>query len=459
MMKIFDTYGLSYEMRQVYMLVSSLILCFGIGLLPLFFSAREAALIFICIIVLITIFFVPYYGVLFIIFLYYVNAADIKYMSGTEYLRPIYYLTALLLLFWVIDMIVHRKYRFVNSAQNLMILGMICTMIISTWNAVVSVEKSWYATIVFLKVILFYILLVNMTDTIKKVNFTYWTIALGCGCLSILGVKYYIICGGRAEFTGGQLDDSNLLAHMLVMILPFFFYKMFSKNKMEKNIAICLFPVVLSCLIFTMSRGGFLGLLGILILLAIRSRHKIKSFTLIAIIILLGTLFAPQEFKERMKTITHYKEDAAAMSRIAVWNAGIAMWKDHPWTGVGQDNSRDLVERYCPFKFIEQGINISHVIHNTYITFLAEGGTFCLLFYLLIIFFNFKDLQRIRKLSSDEEVSGIQIHNLTYALEVGLAGSMISAFFINRTDFEPFFWFTGLITTLKNILKKEIQRQ
>lgn len=456
MMKIFDTYGLSNEMNQVYILVLSLILCAGVGVLPLFFSLREASLIFICIIILITIFFVPYWGVLFIIFLYYLNAADIKYMHGTEHLRPIYYLTALLILFWVIDMIVHRKYRFVNSAQNLMILGMIFTMIISTFNAVVSVERSWNANIIFLKIILFYILFTNLTDTIKKVNFSYWTIAMGCGCLSLLGVKYYIVCGGRAEFTGGQLDDANLLAHMLVMILPFFFYKMFSKNKIEKNIAICLFPVVLSCLIFTMSRGGFLGLLVVLILLVIRSKHKIKSFTLVSTIILLGILFAPQEFKERMRSIGHYKEDAAAMSRIAVWKAGIAMWRDYPLTGVGQDNFMYLVEKYCPLELKEQGVDFFHVAHNTYITFLAEGGIFCLLFYLLIIFFNFKDLYRIRKLSK-EEVLGIQIHNLTYALEVGLAGSLVSAFFINRTDFEPFFWFTGLITTLKNIIKKEFK--
>jgi len=456
MMKLFESYGLSYEIKQGFILALSLITCFGIGLLPLFFSLRVATLIFICIITIITIFFVPYYGVLFVIFLYYVNAADIKYMSGTEYLRPMYYLIATLVLFWMIDMIVHRKYRFVNSAQNFMILGLISSMIISTFTAVASREISWSANLKFLKIILFFLLLTNLSDTIKKVNFTYWTIGMGCGVLSLLGVKYYIICGGRVEFTGGQLDDSNLLAHMLVMILPFFFYKMFSKNKIEKYTAISFFPIVLSCLIFTMSRGGFLGLLGSLILIPIRAKRKIKSLILITIIILLGTLFAPQEFKERIRGITYYKEDESAMSRITMWKAGIQMWKDHPLTGVGQDNFIYVVERYLPSEV--KGQQIIHVAHNTYITFLAEGGIFSLLFYLLIIFFNFKDLQIIRKLAN-EEVSGIQIHNLTYALEVGFVGSLISAFFINRTDFEPFFWFTGLITSLKNIIKKQIQTQ
>ncbi|MEW6096785.1 MAG: O-antigen ligase family protein [bacterium] len=439
------------EIRIATGLALFLIASFLIGILPFFHNIRITCTIVLMIVGGVICFFEPYVGVLFVIFFYYLIASHIKYVSGIGTVRPIFYCSVFLAAFWILNMMVKREYRWVNTGQVYIILGMTITMILSTFNAAVSPEVSWEHNVKFFKILLFFVVFTNLTDSIKRVNLSYWTIALGCGLLSTLAVRYLVLVGRRVEFTTGSLAGSNALAYMLVVILPFFFYKIFSRNKLEKLMAIILFPMTFFGIIATMSRGGFIGLVGVMVLLAIRSKQKIKSLILVGCIISAGIRFAPPSFKERMETIKTYQQEGSAISRMMYWKAGIAMWRDHPLNGVGQDNFILVVPQYVPP--LKDRHQIYHTAHNTYITLLSEGGIFLLLFYLLLLLCNFKDLRVIRR-KSPPEIDGVQIHNLTYAIEIGLIGGIINSIFITRSDFEPFFWITGLIMTLKDIIIK-----
>src|SRR5207244_3656445 len=140
------------------------------------------------------------------------------------------------------------------------------------------------------------------------------------------------------RFKAGSLTyDANDLALVLVLALPLLVY-LFSTSKLALKllscamIFICLYGIVLS-----QSRGGFLALLvvGILIL----SRSTIGVTAKIGIIALAFFVFgslAGMHYWDRMYTMwspqTEY--DQTAGGRTELWKTGLQIMATHPW-GVG----------------------------------------------------------------------------------------------------------------------------
>lgn len=418
----------------------SIFASFAVGLMILGLPLRNSFLIIMGICGCVIIFIKPVLGLPIGILFYYLLASGTQYIIGTWNLRLIFWITLATGISWLLNMMVHKRYWFVKCPQNFALLGLLISMYYSTFYA-----EDPLISIAFChgigKMLIFYLLITNLIESFRLFNMTYWALGLGCGVLSLLGVKYAIGTGmSRVELGGGaQLGGSNELAGMLVMILPFFFYKIVSHKILEKSIAFSLFFSTLFCIILTGSRGGNLGLLLVLILFCILSRQKLKSLTILGIIVILCIIFTPPAYWERMSTINEYQSDASAMSRIKLWEFALDEWKSHPFRGIGQEN----------FKLISPG----HLVtHNTYLTLLVEGGIQALFFYLLAIFLSFRDIWFIIK-HSPKEFEGFQIHNLAFSLGIGLSGFLVSAVFGSKVALEPLYWFLGLMAVLKHLVK------
>ncbi|MCX7671135.1 MAG: O-antigen ligase family protein, partial [Anaerolineae bacterium] len=63
-------------------------------------------------------------------------------------------------------------------------------------------------------------------------------------------------------------------------------------------------------------------------------------------------------------------ENFAVLERVAHWRAGLAMFDDQPWLGVGIGNYAVVYDRYALPHWYEP---LGHA-HNIYINFLAETG-------------------------------------------------------------------------------------
>jgi tetratricopeptide (TPR) repeat protein len=88
------------------------------------------------------------------------------------------------------------------------------------------------------------------------------------------------------------------------------------------------------------------------------------------------------------------------------WRAGLEMFKDYPFTGVGLDSYNWYFKQYREVGYaLTYGYNItSSNAHNTIIQLFATGGLFVGLTYLsLVLLVTFCGVQNIRKLPSDEK--------------------------------------------------------
>ena len=87
------------------------------------------------------------------------------------------------------------------------------------------------------------------------------------------------------------------------------------------------------------------------------------------------------------------------------WRAGIEMFKDHIWWGVGVDNYGAFFKEYREVGYpLKYGYNItSSNAHNVYIQHLATGGIFVTLFYILIqVLILVKAIEILRKNSNQQ---------------------------------------------------------
>lgn len=438
------------ELQREILIALGIFFCSIFGIMLFFFPVRIVCMIIILLVSIIAMIIEPYVGILVMVFVYFVILANLRYTAGVGELRPIFYIVYGTLLTMLYNKAAKRNFKFVYSSEDFALGFLWITMVISTFTAVVSKEISWDKNVDFLKTIVTYFLITNLVTTQLRANIFFWTVAGGTFALGLQGIRSYVSSGFvRTKFDligGGELGGANELASTLGMLVPFSYYKIFSRNWLEKICAIIVFCVLILCIIFTGSRGGNLQLAGIIILMVLRTKERVKALIVLSLIIILFVLFAPQEYWDRMNTIKNYQQDESAMGRVEVWQTALNMWKDYPITGVGQRNFR-----------LVWGKNISSTTydtHNTYLQLLVEGGVLTLGAFLILICLVFRSTRFIRK-HSDPQKYGLQIYYLTYSIEIGLIGLFIASFFGVFGYFNPLYWFIGLTSSLKNIMKTQ----
>lgn len=136
------------------------------------------------------------------------------------------------------------------------------------------------------------------------------------------------------------------------------------------------------------SRGGWLALVVALVVVGGLRTRRAALLTLaaiattVALLWLVGTAWLPPAIAGRVSDLGSYvavpdptrteitDDNFAVLERVAHWRAGLAMFNDHPWLGVGIGNYAAAYERYALPHWYEP---LGHA-HNIYVNFLAETG-------------------------------------------------------------------------------------
>lgn len=118
---------------------------------------------------------------------------------------------------------------------------------------------------------------------------------------------------------------------------------------------------------------------------------------LVTFIGILGTLQIGPLSKVLYKASVTYRGD--------YWHAGIEMFKNHPWFGVGLDSYGDY---YRANRTLEATLRrgpstVSNAAHNVFIDIAATAGVFALIAYLAVIFLGFRAAWRISKRNTSFE--------------------------------------------------------
>lgn len=310
---------------------------------------------------------------------------------------------------------------------------------------------------------------------------------------------YAITHGGRGP--GGHVGDENDVSLALNSFIPLVFLSMFlAKTVLQRVLYGLAVGIMVLGVAATMSRGGFLGLVAVLGYCFFLTPNKGKTLTLGFVMLLILIPLAPEKYWGEIASIgteagNEDPRKGTGALRREYWQTAREMFKANPIFGIGAGNFQWEVGNYqTPDQFERLGRSLDgQECHSVYFATLAElGGTGFGLF-LLVLWYNLRDLSgmlsgkklvasqqkwiglpaqsaRVNDFASDSAirirrsqsgaveglaVSGpIEQSRLTlyaHGLRGGILGFLVSGIFLSAFGYPPFWLLTGLVVSLKMI--------
>lgn len=197
------------------------------------------------------------------------------------------------------------------------------------------------------------------------------------------------------------------------------------------------------------SRGAQLGLLAICIWWVLKLEGGVKALIALAIVSTVLFNLLPEE---QMQRFSEMGTDRSSIQRMAYWEYGLELIKEHPLLGVGYHNwipylTYDRPEGLGPEGKIQ-------VAHNIYIQVGSEIGIpalFCFLLMVLILF-----VMNARTRAMARNMDNRLLFYMAYALDAGLIGYLVAGTFVT-VFYYPFFWVQMAMIVMVNTIAKRQQ--
>lgn len=206
----------------------------------------------------------------------------------------------------------------------------------------------------------------------------------------------------RGGGTGGTFFNRNWYAAFIGFVLP---YNLAKTLIVKKERWFWLFSSILLGigLLVSLSRGGWIGLIGFLILLFFMIKENSKRiifyvFIGLLILFIMVAIFTPGLWSNILERSANILVVDYKINRIAIWSTSLNMFMNNPLTGVGIANN---------------SIGSAHSIFLQILVELGLVGTTVFLMLLLNVFFEL--FSKITKINSIE----------SYVLGLGLIGAWL----------------------------------
>ncbi len=277
----------------------------------------------------------------------------------------------------------------------LFVFGLLAAVFLSH-SSHLEFEKASEKGYEFLKIVIYYVLLVSVVNTPARLrSFLFWTVGF-CGAMALVSllnyhgvmeikappppvgsekegdkkdpkasgfVVEYVFDPAKGELVEikrlqgtGIFQDPNDMCLAVVIAVPLCLFWL-TDRRLGSLRVLWLAPVALFCVLlyYTYSRGGFLGfLVGLLTLFHARYGWR-RSLALCGLCLPVALVL----FAGRMTNIE--TGSGTGQSRIQLWSESFQLFRDAPLLGIGMD---------------EVSKHMSHVSHNSFIQCYAELGLF-----------------------------------------------------------------------------------
>ena len=282
-----------------------------------------------------------------------------------------------------------------------------------------------------IKALLIFVVIVNVVRT-KNRLYLLLLLALGVSIyLSINAIQDYqsgafsfgkevhsnLRIAGRIK---GLFENSNDLALHLVTMVPIAIALAFAKRGAIPKIVYLPIAVLMTAgIVVTFSRGGFLGLLAVSIVLLVKlGRGRRTTATAgFALVMILFFAVAPGDYGGRLLTIFDTASDFTGSSsqRNQVLQRSVLVALRYPVTGVGLGNFHHK-------SFQELGT------HNAYTQVGSEMGIPAMVLYMMFLIYPYRKLKEIEKKSFGQKDERFYYY-LSVGLGASLFGYMVASFF------------------------------
>ena len=305
-----------------------------------------------------------------------------------------------------------------------------------------------------------FVSLLGVVHTLGGSSLTFWGLARESAFGQIGG-------SGGLRY-GGPIAESNVWGQVLVSILPIALYQ-FTKVREPriKFLSAMAALFIFLAMLFTESRGAFLALV-ILMTLTVYDL-RIKGTTLVSLAALGIVLFiiVPSKYTERIKTLDIFfqsnqeyglSQDDAVEGRREKMLTGLAMFKEHPFLGVGFANYSDNYWSYAGNLGLEATArnvgseSSARQPHSLYVEIMAETGIFGIASFLVFIYIMLRDLYLSRAMNDANKVKADSDWSLWItAIFMSILTFLVAGIFLHGIGFRFIWVLSGLALTINHL--------
>ena len=385
-----------------------------------------------------------FYSITILLFIQYIRPQDLVGgpLKGLPLFLPV---AGIVFLFFVIS---KEKYKILNFSQiRIILLFLLWTVLFIPFSQSPNrVIKGLSDFLPLLPFIFSVPLLIGNVEILKRmIN----TLIILMVFISIVGLA---TGGGRYNLfgLGNFLTDPNDFSLYMVFMLPFCFF-MFLYEKRNKIIKLCYAIATLlsiTSIIISYSRGGFLGMLCVILVMWFFSPNRKLTASVGAIILVGIMLFSSTQWKE-VASSSFDTQQSTAQTRLTTWKVSLRVFVNNP-LGIGMYNIPNTM-----YKYADAWENPERwwgdVNHSFWLTFLAEGGIigFCLV--MVLLFQNFRDsiiMTKIKPLNDDY----IFMKYLGYSFIGSLIGFCASSTFLTVSYYPHIWYITTIIAAASRVM-------
>jgi probable O-glycosylation ligase (exosortase A-associated) len=289
----------------------------------------------------------------------------------------------------------------------------------------------------------------------QHVQVLIWVLAGSVAFFGIKGGLFTLREGGEYRVygpPGSFIEDNNSLALATVMTIPilYFLYLQATKRWVRWGLLATMVLLGFSAL-GSHSRGGFLAITAMIGFLWWKSRTKLVTGFVLALLVPVAIGFMPENWDYRMQSIQTYEQDASAMGRINAWTTAFNVAQDRPFVGGGFEmESPSVYARYAPDPTIVRSA------HSIYFQILGEHGYVGLLLFLLLWILVWRDASSIiRHSRSQRELQWA--HDLARMIQVSLVGYAVGGAFLNLAYYDVPYNLLVVLVLTRLLVEKEIK--
>jgi probable O-glycosylation ligase (exosortase A-associated) len=403
----------------------------------------------------------PYYGVLMWYWVSYFNPHRFTY--GFYYNMPVAFLVAVPTLLGLI--FTKKSLRSLLTIESVLLLALWGWFVVTYLHARTiplfagNMEDAQYEISHTSKILLMTFVMILVITTRQRLRNVMLVSAGSIGLLALRGAIFGVRTSGESRVWGPPdsfLSDNNGFGLAVNVCLPILFYlARTEQRRWLRWLLWLLFLCGLVSVLLTYSRGGLLGLAVVLMMLALKSRHKFAGGVMLAAAAILVITFAPDAWRARMDRFMKGDLNETADQRIVAWETAWRFSKDYPFMGGGFDvlPNVSVFQRYEPRPL--PGDLVSCGPHSIYFQLLADQGFVGLTMFLLLIASSYWTLFRIRR-RARRIPSMAWLVDYSHMIEVGLMAFMVSGAFLGFVYLDLIFQIIGTVVVLNVLFRKEL---
>ena len=344
-----------------------------------------------------------------------------------------------------------KRNRVLRQPEVRIVLGLVAIAAIFAPFGVWPGGSVSYVIDTFSRVIVFFFLIVALATSRWVIQHLVWSVLTGVAFLGLFttfwGASLTTAYGGRAY--ASTTYDPNDVAMIMVCTLPLAAFAAIALRGIRRVLAAAVALICVLTVIMTMSRGGFIGLVVVSVLLLFRL-GKASLAPRVVILVTVVTFLAgaaPARYWDLMSTIWKPSAGGAysetgVLSRVELWKRGFNLFLGAPLTGVG-------------IGAFEVAEGLSHggwgawvAAHNSYIQLATELGVGGFALFMALIVLSIRNVRRVVRQAKRDA----RLRPLTWiarAVETSLYAYAVEAFALSQAYSPTLYFLIAVATALR----------